>query len=162
MKKKIRMKMLSVVVVLLASATILRAADPEGFGLWKGAAVKNSGNELASKIDDQKFAWQALGTYGNHLMGISHREGDGSAELHETQTDIMIVESGEATLVVGGTMVEPKTVKPHEVRGSSIEGGLIKQLSSGDIVHIPAKVPHQLKIASGRTFTYLVVKVDSN
>ena len=74
----------------------------------------------------------------------------------------MIVESGEATLVVGGTMVEPKNVKPHEVRGSSIEGGLIKQLSSGDIVHIPAKVPHQLKIASGRTFTYLVVKVDSN
>jgi hypothetical protein len=60
--KKIRMKMLSVLVVLLASATILRAADPEGFGLWKGAAVKNSGNELASKIDDQKFAWQALGT----------------------------------------------------------------------------------------------------
>jgi hypothetical protein len=34
--KKIRMKMLSVLVVLLASATILRAADPEGFGLWKG------------------------------------------------------------------------------------------------------------------------------
>jgi len=67
--KKIRTKMLSVLVVLLASATILRAADPEGFGLWKGAAVKNSGKELASKIDDQKFAWQALGTYGNHLMG---------------------------------------------------------------------------------------------
>ena len=131
--KKIRTKMLSVLVVLLASATILHAADPEGFGLWKGAAVKNSGNE-----------------------------GDGSAELHETQTGIMIVESGEATLVVGGTMVEPTTVKPHEVRGSSIEGGSIKQLSSGDIVHVPAKVPHQLKIASGRTFTYLVVKVDSN
>src|ERR1700681_3167098 len=139
MKKKIRMKMLSVVVVLLASATILRAADPECFGLWKGAAVKNSEKELASKIDDQKFAWLALGTYQNHLMGISHREGDGSAELHETQVDILIVESGEATLVVGGTMVAPKTVKPHEVRGTSIEGGEIKQLSPGDVVHIPAK-----------------------
>ncbi len=156
------MKMLSVVVLLLASATWLRAADPDGFGLWKGDAVKNSGKELASKIDDQKFAWQPLGTYQNHLMGISHREGDGSAELHETQVDILIVESGEATLVVGGTMVEPKTVKPHEVRGKSIEGGEIKQLTPGDVVHIPAKVPHQLKIASGKTFTYLVVKVDSN
>ena len=61
-------------------------------------------------------------------MGISHREGDGSAELHETQVDILIVESGEATLVVGGTMVAPKTIKPHEVRGTSIEGGEIKQL----------------------------------
>jgi len=121
------MKIPCLLVVLLASATWLHAADPEGFGLWKGAAVKNSGSELAGKIDDQKFAWQSLGTYGNHLIGISHREGDGSAELHEIQTDIMIVDTGEATLVVGGTMVGPKTVKPHEVRGSSIEGGETKQ-----------------------------------
>ena len=148
--------------VFFASASWLWAADPEGFGLWKGSAVAKSGTELAGKIDDQKFAWQSLGTYGNHLIGISHREGDGSAELHETQTDIMVVDEGEATLVVGGTMVNPKTVKPHEVRGSSIEGGETKQLGPGDIVHIPAKVPHQLKIKSGTKFAYTVVKVDTN
>jgi len=156
------MKMLCLVAILLASSTRLCAADPEGFALWKADAVKNSGKELSKKIDDQKFAWLALGTYQNHLMGVSHREGDGSAELHETQVDILIVESGEATLVVGGTMVAPKTVKPHEVRGTSIEGGESKQLTPGDVVHIPAKIPHQLKIASGKEFTYLVVKVDSN
>ena len=61
--KEIRMKMPYVVVLLLASATWLSAADPEGFGLWKGTMVKNSGKELASKIDDQKFAWQPLATY---------------------------------------------------------------------------------------------------
>lgn len=145
-----------------ASASWLWAADPEGFGLWKGSAVVKTGTELAGKIDDQKFAWQPLGTYGNHLIGISHREGDGSAEVHETQADIMVVDEGEATLIVGGTMVNPKTVKPHEVRGSSIEGGETKQLGPGDIVHIPAKVPHQLKIKAGTKFTYTVVKVDTN
>jgi mannose-6-phosphate isomerase-like protein (cupin superfamily) len=155
------MKSLPVFLVLLTSAAWLHAADPEGFAIWKGPVVKNSGSELAGKLDDQKFAWKPLATYDNHLLGISHREGDGSAELHETQADIMIVESGAATLVVGGRMVEPKTVKPHEVRGSSIEGGETKQLAPGDIVHIPAKVPHQLKIASGTEFTYLVIKVDS-
>lgn len=155
------MKMLSAVLLLFAASACLRAADPEGFAIWKGAAVKRSGNELASKIDDQKFAWLPLATYDNHLMGISHREGDGSAELHETQADILIVEDGEATLVVGGTMVEPKTVKPHEIRGSSIQSGASRQLSLGDIVHIPANVPHQLKIATGKAFTYLVIKVDS-
>jgi hypothetical protein len=143
------MKLLSVAIVLLAFTSSLRAADPEGFGLWKGTMVKDSGKELASKIDDQKFAWQPLATYQNHLMGISHREGDGSAELHEK-------------LVVGGSMLAPKTIKPHEVRGTSIEGGETKQLVPGDVVHIPAKVPHQLKIANGKTFTYLVIKVDSN
>ena len=156
------MRILSVAVLFLAATTSLLAADPEGFGLWKGAVVKNSNQELSGKIDDQKFAWQSLGTYGNHLIGISHREGDGSAELHQTQTDIMIVDNGEATLVVGGTMVAPKTIKPHEIRGSSIEGGEIKHIGPGDIVHIPANIPHQLKIKSGSKFTYTVIKVDSN
>ena len=156
------MRVLPVVVLLLGFATSLRAADPEGFGLWKGSSVKSYSKELAGKIDDQKFSWQSLGTYGNHLIGISHREGDGSAELHETQTDIMIVDSGAATLIVGGTMVSPKTVKPHEVRGSSIDGGETRQLGPGDIVHIPANIPHQLKIKAGTKFTYTVIKVDSN
>jgi mannose-6-phosphate isomerase-like protein (cupin superfamily) len=156
------MKTPYLLVLLLASATWLHAADPEGFGLWKAAAIKNSGKELAGKIDNQKFSFQSFGTYGNHMIGLSHREGDGSAELHETQTDILIVDTGDATLVVGGTMIGPKTVKPHEVRGSSIEGGETKQLGQGDIVHIPANIPHQLKIKSGSKFTYTVIKVDSN
>jgi mannose-6-phosphate isomerase-like protein (cupin superfamily) len=156
------MKRLALLVLLLASTTRLRAADPEGFALWTGVSIKNSGNELAGKIDDQKFSYQSLGTYGNHLVGLSHREGDGSAELHETQTDILIVDTGTATLIVGGTMVSPKTVKPHEVRGPSIEGGVTKEIGPGDIIHIPANMPHQMKIKSGTKFTYTVIKVDSN
>jgi mannose-6-phosphate isomerase-like protein (cupin superfamily) len=154
------MKILASLLVL-ACATSLYAADPQGFGLWKNSEIQQSAKQLAGKIDDQKFAWQPLATYDNHLMGISHREGDGSAELHETQVDILIVESGKATLIVGGTMVAPKTVQPHEVRGTSIKGGTAHALAPGDIIHIPAKVPHQLKIAAGTSFTYLVIKVDS-
>lgn len=147
-------------IALLVAATSLRASDPAGFGLWKASVVRQSEQELSTKIDEQKFSWQGLGTYDNHLIGISHREGDGSAELHQTQTDIMIVETGTATLIVGGTMVAPKTVKPHEVRGTSIEGGQERELGPGDIVHIPSNIPHQLKISTGAKFTYLVVKVD--
>ena len=154
------MRILPPLLLALASATLVQAADPTGFALWKAAAIDNTSKELPGKIDEQKFSWAPLATYDNHLLGISHREGDGSAELHERQTDIMIVQSGEAMLVVGGTIVNPKTIKPNEVRGTSIDGGDIKQLGPGDIIHIPAKVPHQLKIRSGTAFTYLVIKVD--
>lgn len=150
-----------VFLIAMVSATSLAASDPTGFGLWKASLVSNSEQELSTKMDDQKFSWQGLGTYDNHLIGISHREGDGSAELHETQTDIMIVEAGSATLILGGTMVAPKTVKPHEVRGTSIEGGQKRELGPGDVVHIPSNIPHQLKIANGTKFTYLVIKVDN-
>jgi mannose-6-phosphate isomerase-like protein (cupin superfamily) len=148
-------------VVLLVSAISVRASEPSGFALWNASTVKQSSEDLSHKIDAQKFAWQELGTYENHLIGISHREGDGSAELHETQTDIMIVDEGNATLIVGGTMVAPKTVKPHEVRGTAIEGGETKEIGPGDIIHIPSNIPHQLKIAAGTRFTYLVIKVDN-
>ena len=155
------MRILLTLVLLFASTTWASAADPVGFALWKGADLKQSGQELAGKIDDQKFAWLSLATYDNHLLGISHREGDGAAELHETQVDVLIVQAGEATLIVGGTMVAPKTVKPHEVRGTSIEGGVTRHLTAGDILHIPANMAHQLKIPAGKKFTYLVIKVDS-
>lgn len=155
------MKIRAWLVVVLVSAVSVRAADPSGFGLWKASMVKQSSEELSHKIDDQKFSWQGLGTYDNHLIGISHREGDGLAELHETQTDIMIVDEGKAMLIVGGTMVAPKTIKPHEVRGTSIEGGEAKEIAPGDIIHIPSNIPHQLKIATGSKFTYLVIKVDN-
>jgi len=153
------MKMFLAMVLLFLASTGVLASDPNEYGLWKGSSIKDTGAALSSKLDEQKFAWAPLGTYKNHLMGISHREGDGSAELHETQVDIWIVQSGEATLVRGGKIVDPKTVKPHEVRGPSIEGGTTEQLVAGDIVHIPARVPHQLKIP--KSFTYLVIKVDS-
>lgn len=156
------MKALFACVLLLACSAASNAADPEGFGLWKGSVVANASTELAPKIDDHKFAWLPLGTYPNHYLGVSHREGNGGAELHQTQVDIWIVEDGEATLVLGGTIVAPQTVKPHEIRGKSIDGGEMFQLSKGDVVHIPANVPHELRIPSGRTFTYMVIKVESN
>jgi len=63
--------------------------------------------------------------------------------------------------VVGGTVVDSKTVSPHEVRGPSIKDGVSKRLSPGDIVHIAAKTPHQLMVPAGKEITYLVVKVDT-
>jgi mannose-6-phosphate isomerase-like protein (cupin superfamily) len=155
------MKALYVCVLLLACSGLTNAADPEGFGFWRGSIVANAATDLSPKIDDHKFAWLPLGTYSNHYLGVSHREGNGGAELHQTQVDIWIVEDGEATLVLGGTIVNPKPVRPNEIRGTSIDGGETYQLSKGDVVHIPANVPHELRIPNGKTFTYMVIKVDS-
>ena len=149
------------VIAWVACTAVAAAGDPEGFAIWKGAVVENARRDLASKMDDHKFAWLPMGTYPNHYFGVSHREGNGGAELHQTQVDIWIVEDGEATLVLGGTIVDPKTVKPNEIRGKSVAGGETYQLSKGDVVHIPPNVPHELRIPSGKTFTYLVIKVDS-
>jgi mannose-6-phosphate isomerase-like protein (cupin superfamily) len=80
-------------------------------------------------------------------------------EWHETQVDVIIVQSGSATLVVGGTMVNEQTVAPHEKRNGTIEGGARVKLSAGDIVRIPPRTPHQLVLDGAKEFDYTVIKV---
>ena len=119
------------------------AADPEGFVYWpKGEPAKAP-----------KFA--------NHGLSVSHRDKDGVAEMHQKQTDIMVVQSGEAKLTVGGTIVNEKTETPGELRGTAITGGVTKTLSPGDVIHIPANMPHQFFVEKGKQITYFVVKVDN-
>jgi mannose-6-phosphate isomerase-like protein (cupin superfamily) len=134
------------------------AADPAGFVIWSAADLHGLESKLAKKIDGQHFASQPLEKFGNHYTMLAYRQGNGSAELHETEADVFVVQSGTAKLLVGGKIVNPKTTAPHEIRGTSIEGGEEKPLAAGDIVHIPAKVPHQLLLTS-KEFAYFVLKV---
>ena len=62
-------------------------------------------------------------------------------------------------MVYGGTVVEGKTTAPGEIRGSGITGGTEIKMVAGDVIHIPAKIPHQMKLAPGAKVTYFVVKV---
>ena len=149
------------IAILTAAAALPAGSDPAGFELWKNGDLRAFEQKLSPKISAQKIALQTLGSYGNHSFLIAHREGSGEAELHETQNDVMVVESGEATLVVGGTVVDAKTTAPHEIRGPSIKGGEKKSLAAGDVIHIPVKVPHQMLVESGKQITYFVVKIEA-
>ena len=67
--------------------------------------------------------------------------------------------SGSATLVVGGTLVNAETTAPHEKRNGTIQGGSRQKLFPGDIVRIPANMPHQLVLDGAPEFTYFVIKI---
>ena len=154
------MRMTALAVVLTAVVPLM-AAEPSGVVVWSGSELKGYGKKLAPKMNEGKVASERLATFPNHFAMVAHREGDGEAELHEKQADLFVVESGEATLVFGGEVVSPKTTAPNEVRGPSIKGGERKALAAGDVVHIPAKIPHQLLVPGGKEFTYFVMKVDT-
>jgi mannose-6-phosphate isomerase-like protein (cupin superfamily) len=149
---------LSITLLLM---TPLIAADPAGFAMWTGKQLKGYEKILAPKIDAKKIASEPLGKFGNHTFQITHREGSGEGELHETQADLFIVQSGEATLVVGGTVSGGKPTAPGEIRGASVTGGERKKLGAGDVVHIPANTAHQLLVESGKQFNYAIMKIDS-
>jgi mannose-6-phosphate isomerase-like protein (cupin superfamily) len=111
----------------------------------------------ATKLGERRVA--RLSDFSNELFMPAHREADGQPELHETQADVFIVESGSAALIVGGTLVNAETTAPHERRNVTIQGGARQKLSAGDIVRIPANMPHQLVLDGAQEFTYLVIKI---
>lgn len=153
--------MYKMILILAASAAALAfAADPTGFHIWKAGELKGYEKSLAPKMDSaNKVATQQLASYGNHSAMVAHREADGQAELHEKNNDLFVCSTGEATLVVGGKMPGAKTTAPGEMRSATIEGGSKQKLGPGDIVHIPAGVPHQLMVEKGKQFTYFTMKV---
>src|SRR5258705_12191412 len=93
--------------------------------------------------------------FGNHILSISHREKDGHAELHQTKADVMIIQSGEATLVYGGQVIDPQTTAPSEIQGKGIKGGTRIAVKAGDVIHIPTGIPHQFFLAPGKQITYI-------
>lgn len=127
--------------------------------VWKAAEIGEKGKALAKKVDAQKVASEIVATDGNRTFMVAHREGSGQAELHDTQADIMMISAGQVTMVYGGRIVEGRTTAPGETRGASITGGTEVALGPGDVLHIPAGVAHQMKLAPGAQVTYFVAKV---
>jgi mannose-6-phosphate isomerase-like protein (cupin superfamily) len=150
------------VSLLIASAAVLAvsAADPPGVDNWTSAQLKDFEKTLAAKMSAQKVASQQLATFENHGVLVAHREGNGQGELHQRQVDVFVVQTGEAIIRVGGELVDGKQVRPNEMIGSSVRGGVEKRLQAGDVLHVPAKTPHQMLVQAGQQITYLVVKID--
>ena len=104
-------------------------------------------------------ASETLREYPQHAAMLSFRGRSGEAEVHEKFADLFYVISGEATLVTGGTVVKARTEAPGETRGEAIEGGVERPLRPGDVVHVPAGLPHQMILAGDKTLTCLVLKI---
>ncbi len=134
---------------------------PAGFGQWTTSSLRTLAQTLSSEAssDPHHFAVKQLADFPNDGFILVHREADGQVEWHETQVDVFFVQSGSATLLVGGAYLNGETVAPHEKRNGAIQGGIRQKLSAGDVVRIPARMPHQVLLDGAREFTYLVVKV---
>ena len=151
-------------ISLLAIPFLLTRSEepvPEGFAHWPAASLSRIAQSLSadSAADPHHLAVSQMKDFPNESFILAHREADGLPEVHETQVDVILVQSGSATLLVGGTLVNGETVSPHEKRNGTIQGGVRQKLAPGDVVRIPARMPHQLLLDGAHELTYLVVKV---
>jgi hypothetical protein len=136
------------------------AADPVGFAMWKQEELKQRDQALSRKVGADHSARETLADYGDHRFRLLYRDADGLAEQHDNIVDVVIVQSGEGTLVLGGKMINLKAGPGiGEYVGTGIEGGERHPLAQGDLVNIPARTPHNFLVAKGKHITYVLVKL---
>jgi mannose-6-phosphate isomerase-like protein (cupin superfamily) len=93
----------------------------------------------------------------DYRVHTDRRTANGRIEIHEKETDIFYVMDGSATLVAGGTAVEPTATRPGQMTAKDIRNGQTYNLKKGDVVVIPAGQPHWFKQVNG-FINYLTVK----
>ena len=157
------MKVLCLLGIVAITLLMVSAEEkvPDGFQQWTGASLKELDQTLKTEAstNGHHMSVRRLGDFPQDTFMLSRREADGIVEWHENQADVFFVQSGSATLLIGGTMVGGEITEPHEKRNGTIQGGVRRKLSAGDVVRIPPQVPHQILLDGSPEFTYFVIKV---
>lgn len=104
----------------------------------------------------------ALKTYFStpgYSATLVRRTRPGAAEVHRAMTDVWYVIEGAGTLITNGTLAGEHETEPGEPRGAAIAGGTSRHIATGDLIAIPAGIPHWVSAIEGGRIVYLVVKV---
>jgi len=126
----------------LASMPVLMAAPTD-------KAVYLSTSDLQSKFSQMEAqragAWRLIDG-STHTVNIRMGTND-TPTLHPNTVDIWVIERGTGTVTTGGRIVDGKIV-----------GGVDRTVGPGDIIFIPAAVPHGLR--ADRPVTYMNIRYD--
>ena len=143
--------------VVLTDAPVLQF-DPPGFAMWKASELEQRDAALSTRVGRDHSARETLADYGNpagaHRFRFIHRDADGIPEIHDDIIDVVFVQSGAGTLLVGGEMLNRTGG-----RGTGISGGTRYPLGPGDMIHIPRETPHSYLVPEGGHITYVLVRV---
>jgi mannose-6-phosphate isomerase-like protein (cupin superfamily) len=150
---------LLVAVVIVTPMQERKQPGYPGFAILKVADLRQHDQELSHKVGPDHSARETLQEFGDHRIRMLLRDADGAPEMHPNEIDYVIVQSGAGTLMLGGKLTGATTTSGGETSGGMLEGGEVYSLAPGDILHIPAKVPHSFRPLKGQHLTYVLLKI---
>ena len=84
-----------------------------------------------------------------YKVNMEHRVMDQAASVHEKEAELFYVLDGAGTLVTGGKLVDEKRTNDANLSGTSISGGVSRQVKKGDFILVPEGVPHHFPKVEG-------------
>ena len=122
-----------------------------------GNGIDDTGRRLAS----------ARATLGETLLTstdeqttflLVHRTVSSKPEVHARWDDVLVIRGGTGAVLVGDSLVGSRLRAPGERIGGALVDTFRVVLQAGDIVRIPATVPHAIIASPKAPLDYLVIK----
>ena len=150
--------LLGVVAFGQAGARRDPAAPTDKAASWTIAEMTAVAQELAAK---KETTHRFFGEKGYNLE-VRRLVGPQPILLHGKKSDFMVIQDGEGTFVSGGELVNGKAggEDPGDMRGDAARGGASRVLKPGDVMFVPAGIPHGF-VETKDHVTFIMIRFDT-
>ena len=107
---------------------------------------------IVQQMDAEQRTTVRLLEGGSYNVNVRRIRGGETALMHPRTTDVYVVREGSGTLVTGGQIVDENGEPIDGPRGAAIRGGEERVIGAGDLIFIPAGVPHGIRETDGITW----------
>ena len=139
------------ILAVLLNCYSLRGAD----------GVIQSSSEIAAVLSHAAtkggMTTAPISNVDQHRINVVNRVSPGTPLSHAGNSEVHYIMDGSGTVVVGGSIVRKPGASTGA--GATIEGGQTRHVAKGDVVFVPAGVPHWYKDVDG-AITYLEVRFE--
>jgi mannose-6-phosphate isomerase-like protein (cupin superfamily) len=134
---------------LLLSGSLYSQEPPTGAVVEKSKIEATRKNSVEKNILDTKIQEMPMKS-GLLRVGVVHRKNaEAAALMHQELTEIYQILEGSGTVTIGGTItsqrpaVDPPNLGPTPSFSTQGTGGVSRHAGPGDLVIIPAGLPHR-------------------
>jgi len=125
---------------------------------WSAMEMKAVNQEMAAS---KEVTHRFFGEKG-YNMEVRRLAGAQPILQHAKKSDFMVIQDGEGTFMSGGELMDGKAggEDQGDLRGTSIRGGVSRVLKPGDVMFVPAGVPHGF-VETKDHVTFVMVRFDT-
>lgn len=152
-----------------AVARATGTAHPPPLSRRKMEEIRRRPDIIEGRDLNEKTLWLARGNYVGMTVLTSadeqttyvvvRRKTSSQPEWHARWDDIVIFRAGTGVVVFGDSLIGSTLRAPGERRGGTFTKNYQIVVKPGDVVRIPAAVPHAFIVNGSEPLEYLVIKV---
>jgi mannose-6-phosphate isomerase-like protein (cupin superfamily) len=127
---------------------------------YVSASTLSAGADWLTKHGGRRLAGNTLLTSSDAQTTylLVRRSVASEPEVHARWDDLVLVRSGVGVIVMGDSLVRSRYRAPGERVGGQMNRMSQLVVRAGDIVRIPATVPHMFIVAGQEPLEYLIIK----